>query len=101
MHAMFAVQRTNACTYLVKLKTYLFLLFLSISSDTYECSWNGQHPLCGIRFCSGYGMLVLLLGFIYVGLFYYQIFKPRVGRKLHQQFLHPASVAWHKFSRTR
>lgn len=46
-------------------------------------------------------MLVLLLGFIYVGLFYYQIFKPRVGRKLHQHFLHPASVAWHKFSRTR
>lgn len=46
-------------------------------------------------------MLVLLLGFIYLALFYYYIFKPRVGRKLHQKFLHPASVRWHKFSRTR
>ncbi|XP_062128423.1 solute carrier family 28 member 3 [Drosophila sulfurigaster albostrigata] len=69
--------------------------------NTYDCTWDGTLPLCGIRFCTGYGMLLLLLGFIYFGLFYYQIFKPKLGRMLHRNYLHPASIKWHKFSRTR
>ncbi|KAH8253171.1 hypothetical protein KR032_003956 [Drosophila birchii] len=70
--------------------------------NTYECWWSGAvNPLCGINFCSGYGMLLLLLGFIYLGLFYYYIFKPMVGRKLHQNYLKPMSKKWHAFSRTR
>ncbi|XP_030558353.1 solute carrier family 28 member 3 [Drosophila novamexicana] len=69
--------------------------------NKYDCKYDISLPLCGIRFCTGYGMLVLLLGFIYLGLFYYLIFKPKLGRSLHKNFLHPASVRWHKFSRTR
>jgi len=46
-------------------------------------------------------MLLLLLGFTYFGLFYYYIFKPMVGRKLHRSFLSPFSKKWHTFSRTR
>ncbi|KAH8258096.1 hypothetical protein KR038_005684 [Drosophila bunnanda] len=68
----------------------------------YECVWSGStNPLCGINFCSGYGMLLLLLGFIYLGLFYYYVFKPMVGLKLHKSFLKPMSKKWHAFSRTR
>ncbi|XP_034652477.1 solute carrier family 28 member 3 [Drosophila subobscura] len=66
----------------------------------YDCYW-GYNPLCGINFCSGYGMLLLLLGFIYLGLFYYYIFKPRVGLWLHREYLKPAAQKWHTFSRTR
>ncbi|KAH8400998.1 hypothetical protein KR009_002365 [Drosophila setifemur] len=69
---------------------------------SYECVWyNYANPLCDINFCSGYGMLILLLGFIYFALFYYYILKPTVGRRLHRNFLKPMSKKWHAFSRTR
>ncbi|CAD7077356.1 unnamed protein product [Hermetia illucens] len=42
---------------------------------------------CGIQFCDGYGMLVLLVGFIYFGLFYYFIFKPYVGKPLYKRLV--------------
>ncbi|XP_043657877.1 solute carrier family 28 member 3 [Drosophila teissieri] len=66
----------------------------------YECYWK-DNPLCGINFCTGYGMLLLLLGFIYLGLFYYYIFKPMVGHNLHRNYIRPFSKKWHNFSRTR
>ncbi|ALC40788.1 CG8083 [Drosophila busckii] len=69
--------------------------------NNYECTYNGTLPLCGIRFCTGYGMLVLLLGFIYLGLFYYLIFKPKLGRSLHRNYLQPLGQKWHDLSRTR
>lgn len=69
--------------------------------NKYDCHFYTNLEICGIRFCSGYGMLILLLGFIYLGLFYYHIFKPKLGRFLHRNYLHPASVKWHRFSRTR
>ncbi|XP_017150069.1 solute carrier family 28 member 3 [Drosophila miranda] len=67
----------------------------------YECNWSSDNPLCGINFCSGYGMLLLLLVFVYFGLFYYFIFKPKVGIWLHREYLKPAAQKWHNFSRTR
>ncbi|XP_033153793.1 solute carrier family 28 member 3 isoform X1 [Drosophila mauritiana] len=66
----------------------------------YECYWK-DNPLCGINFCTGYGMLLLLLGFIYLGLFYYYVFKPMVGHSLHRNYIRPFSKKWHNFSRTR
>ncbi|EDW79830.1 uncharacterized protein Dwil_GK17994 [Drosophila willistoni] len=66
----------------------------------YECTWNSSHLLCGIQFCSGFGMLILLMSFTYLGLFYYYIFKPKVGRSLHRNYLVPLSDKWIKFSRT-
>ncbi|XP_065087903.1 solute carrier family 28 member 3 isoform X2 [Ochlerotatus camptorhynchus] len=41
---------------------------------------------CGMQWCNGYGMLVLLLGFVYFGLVYYQILKPLL-RKPFKQFI--------------
>ncbi|XP_023168346.1 solute carrier family 28 member 3 [Drosophila hydei] len=69
--------------------------------NTYACNYDGTLPLCGIRFCTGYGMLLLLLGFIYLALFYYLIFKPKLGLFLHKNYLQPAAVKWHDFLRTR
>ncbi|XP_039479679.1 solute carrier family 28 member 3 [Drosophila santomea] len=66
----------------------------------YECYWT-DNPLCGINFCTGYGMLLLLLGFVYLGLFYYYVFKPMVGHSLHRNYIRPFSKKWHNFSRTR
>ncbi|XP_052859792.1 solute carrier family 28 member 3-like [Anopheles cruzii] len=34
---------------------------------------------CDIQWCSGYGMLVLLVGFIYLSLLYFLVLKPSVG----------------------
>ncbi|XP_030385480.1 sodium/nucleoside cotransporter 1 [Scaptodrosophila lebanonensis] len=67
----------------------------------YHCKYFIDETVCGIQFCTGYGMLVLLFGFIYLGLFYFYIFKPTVGRRLHRKFLQPASRIWHKISRMR
>ncbi|XP_053677626.1 solute carrier family 28 member 3-like [Anopheles nili] len=39
-----------------------------------DCQTN-----CGMQWCDGYGMLVLLLGFTYAGLLYYLLLKPRLG----------------------
>ncbi|XP_030246866.1 solute carrier family 28 member 3 [Drosophila navojoa] len=69
--------------------------------NEYDCKYDSSIPLCGIRFCTGYGMLVLLLGFIYLALFYYLIFKPKLGLFLHKNYLHPAAVKWHIFLRKR
>ncbi|XP_016971291.1 solute carrier family 28 member 3 [Drosophila rhopaloa] len=69
--------------------------------NKYDCTWGVKNELCGINFCTGYGMLLLLLGFTYLGLFYYYIFKPMVGLSLHRNYLRPWSKKWHSFSRTR
>lgn len=41
---------------------------------------------CGIQWCDGYGMLIILLAFIYVGLLYYQI-KRLYGEQIGRSFL--------------
>ncbi|XP_017044810.1 solute carrier family 28 member 3 isoform X2 [Drosophila ficusphila] len=69
--------------------------------SNYECTWSSTNKLCGINFCTGYGMLLLLLGFIYIGLFYFYIFKPFVGHSLHRNFIRPWSKKWHRITRTK
>ncbi|KAH8320415.1 hypothetical protein KR067_002810 [Drosophila pandora] len=98
---------------IVKISLYVFLHLVVVGYfsyatyhyhdiTNYECTWSGStNPLCGINFCSGYGMLVLLLGFIYLGLFYFYVFKDTVGRSLYKNYLSPISKKWHSFSRTR
>lgn len=44
---------------------------------------------CGIQWCDGYGMLLILTTFTYVGLLYYQVIKPRYGRQIYEQSLKP------------
>lgn len=54
-----------------------------------------------MHFCTGYGLLVLLVGFIYAGLCYYYILKPKFGRQIHISTLQPLEKWWLKFSRTK
>ncbi|XP_073812986.1 uncharacterized transporter YutK-like isoform X3 [Musca autumnalis] len=56
---------------------------------------------CSMRFCDGYGFLILFLGFIYLGLVYYKIFKPTLGRRLHREYLVHFDRWWMGFSRQR
>ncbi|XP_065368042.1 sodium/nucleoside cotransporter 1 [Calliphora vicina] len=63
--------------------------------------YYGYELQCEMRFCSGYGFLVLFLGFIYFGLIYYYIFKPTLGKRLHRHYLAPLDKWWMKVSRTR
>ncbi|XP_054738038.1 solute carrier family 28 member 3 isoform X2 [Anastrepha obliqua] len=66
-----------------------------------DCDSNSPNQLCGIQFCSGYGMLVLILGFVYLGLLYYKVVKPTIGKQLKRQYISPFGKWWKTFSRTR
>ncbi|KAM7344050.1 concentrative nucleoside transporter 2 [Cochliomyia hominivorax] len=65
-----------------------------------ECV-HGNEWQCKIHFCDGYGFLLLILVFFYLGLIYYFIFKPTIGRRFHRQYLDPIDKWWLTFSRTR
>uniref|UniRef100_A0A182WKL5 Sodium/nucleoside cotransporter n=1 Tax=Anopheles minimus TaxID=112268 RepID=A0A182WKL5_9DIPT len=45
---------------------------------------------CGMQWCDGYGMLVLLVGFVYLGLLYYYLVKPLLGRHFTQYLVEPS-----------
>lgn len=40
---------------------------------------------CGIQWCDGYGMLIILFAFTYIGLLYYQI-KQLLGKQIQKKF---------------
>uniref|UniRef100_A0A182QQ80 Sodium/nucleoside cotransporter n=1 Tax=Anopheles farauti TaxID=69004 RepID=A0A182QQ80_9DIPT len=40
---------------------------------------------CGLRWCDGYGMLLLLLAFVYAGLLYFLLLKPKLGPSLYRK----------------
>lgn len=44
---------------------------------------------CMMQWCSGYGMLTLLYGAIYVGLIYFQIIKPIFGKQFREGVVTP------------
>uniref|UniRef100_A0A1A9VTA3 Sodium/nucleoside cotransporter n=1 Tax=Glossina austeni TaxID=7395 RepID=A0A1A9VTA3_GLOAU len=60
-----------------------------------------NHLLCGIQYCDGYGFLALLLGFTYLGLFYYLVFKPKIGHRLYRSILKPLRTKYLHFSKQR
>ncbi|XP_058177979.1 solute carrier family 28 member 3-like [Anopheles ziemanni] len=51
-----------------------------------DCSTN-----CTMQWCDGYGMLVLLLAFVYSGLLYFWLIKPRMGSTV-SRFLSPTKT---------
>ncbi|ETN59423.1 sodium/nucleoside cotransporter 1 [Anopheles darlingi] len=51
--------------------------YLKSTSQENDCK-----PNCGIRWCDGFGMLLLLLAFIYAGLLYFLVIKPGISEKL-------------------
>ncbi|XP_017464618.1 PREDICTED: solute carrier family 28 member 3 isoform X2 [Rhagoletis zephyria] len=66
-----------------------------------DCNSNNPNKLCGIQLCNGYGLLVLLLGFVYFGFFYFKILKPTIGAPLKRQYIYPFGKWWKHFSRKR
>lgn len=44
---------------------------------------------CGIQWCDGYGMLLILTVITYFCLFYYNCFKPKYGEHLYGNYLEP------------
>ncbi|XP_069963882.1 uncharacterized transporter YutK isoform X3 [Bactrocera oleae] len=80
---------------------FAYATYHYINVENNECDSLQPNKLCGIQFCSGYGLLVLLLAFVYLGLLYFQIIKPTVGRNLHRNYIYPFGKRWKKFSRTR
>lgn len=44
-----------------------------------------------MQWCSGYGMLVLLLGFVYLGLVYFHIVKPLLRKPFKSNVVKPLS----------
>uniref|UniRef100_A0A1B0AFL0 Sodium/nucleoside cotransporter n=1 Tax=Glossina pallidipes TaxID=7398 RepID=A0A1B0AFL0_GLOPL len=60
-----------------------------------------NHLLCGMQYCDGYGFLALLLGFTYLGLFYYLVFKPKIGHRLYRSILKPLRTKYLHFSEQR
>ncbi|XP_058986897.1 solute carrier family 28 member 3-like isoform X2 [Musca domestica] len=71
--------------------------------NNHQCSEALERdPLyCSMRFCDGYGFLILFLGFIYFGLIYYKVFKPTLGHRLYRKYLVPLNRWWMIFSRKR
>ncbi|XP_075166620.1 concentrative nucleoside transporter 2 [Haematobia irritans] len=63
--------------------------------------WPNDEIHCALRFCNGYGFLILFVGFIYFGLIYYYIIKPNFGRKFHRNYMVPFDKWWMTFSRQR
>lgn len=54
-----------------------------------------------MQYCDGYGFLALLLGFTYLGLFYYLVFKPKIGHRLYRSILKPLRTKYLHFSKQR
>ncbi|XP_050072867.1 solute carrier family 28 member 3-like [Anopheles maculipalpis] len=55
---------------------------------------------CGMQWCDGYGMLVLLLGFVYAGLLYFLFLKPRLEGSLYRK-LRPVGSHFQRMFQTR
>lgn len=61
-------------------------------NGTVEDQNNNRCPgYCGIEWCNGYGMLILLFVLTYVTLFYFHILKRFWGKKINGSILKPIS----------
>ncbi|XP_058125412.1 solute carrier family 28 member 3-like [Anopheles ziemanni] len=54
---------------------------------------------CGMQWCTGYGMLVLLIGFVYLGLLYYYVVKPLLGSHFRSFIIQPTTRVVTRFSK--
>lgn len=79
--------RSMASGHMKLTKWFSFSLERQYDAST---NWNETDVVCGVQYCGiqwcdGYGMLNILLAFMYVGLFYYQIkrfYGNQIGRTL-------------------
>lgn len=54
---------------------------------------------CGMQWCNGYGMLVLLIGFVYLGLLYYYVVKPLLGSHFRRFIIQPTTRVVTRYSK--
>lgn len=57
--------------------------------------------MCGIQWCNGYGMLLILIISTYIGLIYYKFVKPTFGSPLNQTIVKPLTSSLSTVSNSR
>ncbi|XP_053684985.1 sodium/nucleoside cotransporter 1 [Sabethes cyaneus] len=67
------------------------IIFFGFATNHYLETEEKCRQNCGMQWCDGYGMLVLLVGFLYLGLLYFQILKPLIGKAFKQNISKPTS----------
>lgn len=86
------------CALKKKNHPYILTTFRNVSANKYELThWTDDSlycpTYCGIQWCNGYGMLLILFVLTYIGLFYYQIVKPLWGARIYKTILWPINRA--------
>lgn len=68
-----------------------FLVIVAILYNGYFAAtvWYAVHYGKPIDFCDGVGFHIVLTGFVYLCLFYFQIVKPYWGKAIHKSFMKP------------
>uniref|UniRef100_A0A8D8BK10 Sodium/nucleoside cotransporter n=4 Tax=Culex pipiens TaxID=7175 RepID=A0A8D8BK10_CULPI len=69
----------------------LVIIFFGFATNHYLEKEETCSTGCGMQWCSGYGMLVLLLGFVYLGLVYFHIVKPLLRKPFKSNVVKPLS----------
>ncbi|XP_035786695.1 solute carrier family 28 member 3-like isoform X1 [Anopheles albimanus] len=77
----------------IKLGVYVLLnvvviVFFGFATNYYL---EYEETTCGMQWCDGYGMLVLLVGFVYLGLLYYHVAKPLLSGYFDAWIVRPVS----------
>ncbi|XP_055535811.1 solute carrier family 28 member 3 [Wyeomyia smithii] len=67
------------------------IIFFGFATNYYLEKEETCRTDCGMQWCDGYGMLVLLLGFLYLGLVYFLVLKPLIGKAFKQNISKPLS----------
>ncbi|XP_058831562.1 sodium/nucleoside cotransporter 1 [Topomyia yanbarensis] len=67
------------------------IVFFGFATNHYIEKEEKCRKDCGMQWCDGYGMLILLLGAIYLGLVYFQILKPLTGKAFSRFIAEPST----------
>lgn len=71
---------------------YDYVYIPDVELNTTQTKPSRCRGYCGIQWCDGYGMLLILSVLTYIALIYYQVIKPRCGRRIYEGALKPAQV---------
>ncbi|XP_053674491.1 solute carrier family 28 member 3-like [Anopheles nili] len=86
---------------LIQLGIYIILNVIVIVFFGFATNYYLEYEQtdCGMQWCDGYGMLVLIVGFVYLGLLYYQVVKPLLGTLFKQRIVEPITRHVSNFSK--
>lgn len=60
------------------------LVYLTFTTLHYVDKEENCTDNCGMDFCNGFGLLVLVLAVVYYSLTYYYVLKPTIGKKIYR-----------------